>query len=71
MKRLQPERRKRKIPDYEYRDDYICNSVNGVDSHLKAISKRMKIFDVYDDDDESFAVVDRKGFERSDSLEIK
>ena len=73
LKRLRPERPKREIPDYEYRDDYTRISVNGADSHLKTISKRMKIFDDHDDDedDDSFAVVDRKGFERSDSLEVK
>ena len=68
FKRLRPKRRKRESPDYEYRDDYTCNSVNSVDSHLKAISKTMKIFH---EDDESLVYVDRKGFERSDSLEVK
>ena len=72
LKRLRPERRKGEISDYENRDDYTEISVNGVDSHLKTISKTMKIFHDHDHDgnDESFAVVDRKGFERSDSLEV-
>lgn len=75
LKRLRPERPKREIPDYEYRDDYTRISVNGVNSQLKThISKRMKLFEDDDedddDDDDAFSFIDGKGFERLNSLEI-
>jgi hypothetical protein len=72
--RLRPERPKREIPDYEYRDDYTRISVGNGDAQLKTISKRMKLIgedDYGDDDDDEDVFFDGKaGYDRSDSVEV-
>ncbi|XP_028410132.1 UPF0547 protein C16orf87 homolog [Dendronephthya gigantea] len=69
--RLRPERPKREIPDYEYRDDYTRISVGNGNAQLKTISKKMKLMDedVYGDDDDDILINGTVGFERLDSVE--
>ena len=72
MTRLRPERPKREIPDYEYRDDYTRISVGNGVAQLKTISKRMKLIgeDDYGDDDEDVFLDGKAGYDRSDSVEV-
>ena len=71
MTRLRPERPKREIPDYEYRDTYTRISVGNGDVQLKTISKKMKLIgeDDYADDDEVF-LDGKAGYDRSDSVDV-
>ena len=68
---MRPERPKREIPDYEYRDDYTRISVGNGDAQLKTISKKMKLIgeDDYADDEDVF-IDGKAGFERSDSVDV-
>ena len=69
--RLRPERPKREIPDYEYRDDYTRISVGNGNTQLKTISKKMKLIgeDDYGDEEDVF-VNGKAGYDRSDSVEV-
>ena len=73
MTRLRPERPKREIPDYEYRDNYTRISVGNGNTHLKTISKKMKLMDEddYGDDEDNILINGKNGFERSDSVEVR
>ena len=72
MTRLRPERPKREIPDYEYRDTYTRISVGNGDVKLKTISKKMKLIgeDDYGDDDEEVFLDGKASYERSDSIDV-